>query len=372
MNTLKNDSIYIISTSLNLGGSEIQAVRLANYLSKTGKNVEFISLKQGGILKENLEKNINLKEYNLYSKSKNKIFPKLRSFIWFLRAAVRSRVNFGDRKATVVSFLFHASFFGFLLTFKKSNLRHIVSVRSDRFTARKSKSLILREIIMRIVTNDSYHVVFNSAVSYRKYLKKFKLINKSSVILNISESGMIKIEEKKFNKKSIRGLYVGRLDELKNIDSLIKSFQFIDNKNITLDIYGQGALKNSLDDLIKNNNLSDKIYLKCLYKNIIYQSKDYDFLILTSFHEGYPNVIIEAMKNYLFVISTNVGDVSNLIDEKTGILINGFDPLSIAEAINKFESLSQDYIFKILENAKKKVEHKTNLDTISKSWLEIV
>ena len=37
MNTLNNDTIFIISTSLNLGGSEIQAVRLANYLSKTGK-----------------------------------------------------------------------------------------------------------------------------------------------------------------------------------------------------------------------------------------------------------------------------------------------------------------------------------------------
>ena len=371
MNTLNNDTIFIISTSLNLGGSEIQAVRLANYLSKTGKNVQFISLKQGE-LKENLEKNINLKEYNLYSKSNSKIFPKLRSLLWFLRAAIRSRVNFGNRKATVVSFLFHASLFGFLITFKKPNLKHIVSVRSDRFTARKSKSLILREIIMRIATKYSHHVVFNSSVSHKKYVKKFKLINKSSVILNISESGVVKKEEKNFNKKSIRGLYVGRLDELKNIDSLIKSFQFIDNKNITLDIYGQGDLKNFLDELIKNNNLNDKIYLKGLYQNIISQSKNYDFLILTSFHEGYPNVIIEAMKNYLFVISTDVGDVSNLIDEKTGILINGFDPPSIAEAINKFDSLSQDYIFKILNNAKEKVEYKTDLDIISKSWLEII
>ena len=73
MNTLNNDTIFIISTSLNLGGSEIQAVRLANYLSKTGKNVQFISLKQGGILKENLEKNINLKEYN-YIQNQFKIF----------------------------------------------------------------------------------------------------------------------------------------------------------------------------------------------------------------------------------------------------------------------------------------------------------
>ena len=83
MNTLNNDTIFIISTSLNLGGSEIQAVRLAN----------------------------------LYSKSNSKIFPKLRSLLWFLRVAIRSRVNFGNRKATVVSFLFHASLFGFLITF---------------------------------------------------------------------------------------------------------------------------------------------------------------------------------------------------------------------------------------------------------------
>ena len=41
------------------------------------------------------------------------------------------------------------------------------------------------------------------------------------------------------------------------------------------------------------------------------------------------------------------------------------------EAINKFDSLSQDYILK-LNNAKEKVEYKTDLDIISKSWLEII
>ena len=77
MDISKNSEIIVIATSLNLGGSEKQAVKLANNLIRNGKNVHFISLKEGGTLKENLDKKISVTEYNLYAKSKEKYFPKL-------------------------------------------------------------------------------------------------------------------------------------------------------------------------------------------------------------------------------------------------------------------------------------------------------
>ena len=68
-----------------------------------------------------------------------------------------------------------------------------------------------------------------------------------------------------------------------------------------------------LKKLIEDKNLENFVSLKGIVKNIIEHSEDYNFLILRPFMR-YPNVIFEAMKNYLFVITTDVGDVKNLLD----------------------------------------------------------
>ena len=44
-----NNSVLIICTSLNMGGSEKQAVWLANKLIEENKKVYFVSLKDAGI-----------------------------------------------------------------------------------------------------------------------------------------------------------------------------------------------------------------------------------------------------------------------------------------------------------------------------------
>ena len=74
MDINKNTEIILIATSLNLGGSEKQAVKLANNLNDMEKNVHFISLKVGGTLKENLDKEISVTEYNLYLNLKRNTF----------------------------------------------------------------------------------------------------------------------------------------------------------------------------------------------------------------------------------------------------------------------------------------------------------
>tara|TARA_B100002019_G_scaffold178781_2_gene154389 strand:- start:1955 stop:3073 length:1119 start_codon:yes stop_codon:yes gene_type:complete len=368
----KKTEIIVIATSLNLGGSEKQAVKLANNLYKEGKNVHFISLKKGGALKENLDEKISVIEYNLYAKSKKKYFPKVRSIIWFFLAAFRVRKEIKNYNIVVISYLFHASLFGYILSFGSKNLKHITSIRSDRFSGRKSRSLYLRELVMKLIVKSSSYVVFNSQISYKKYSTKFKITHKSKVINNFSDDGVIKLDKKEIEPRIYKGIFVGRLDELKNIDSLIISFAQFRNINISLDIYGDGSQFGYLQKLIEDNNLENTVSLKGIVKNIIENSEDYNFLILTSFHEGFPNVIFEAMKNYLFVITTDVGDVKELIRSDTGIIINGFSKNDIATALHSYIAIPYDQKLNIIKEAKKIVEQKTDFNSIIKSWLEIV
>jgi teichuronic acid biosynthesis glycosyltransferase TuaC len=60
-----------------------------------------------------------------------------------------------------------------------------------------------------------------------------------------------------------------------------------------------------------------------------------DAVILTSFHEGSPNVIKEAMACNCPVVSTDVGDVKYIFGDTAGYFLGTFNPNDFAEAINQ-------------------------------------
>ena len=58
-----------------------------------------------------------------------------------------------------------------------------------------------------------------------------------------------------------------------------------------------------------------------------------DLVLLTSFWEGSPNVIKEAMACNVPIVSTDVGDVKEVIGKTEGCYITSFDPEDVAEKI---------------------------------------
>jgi teichuronic acid biosynthesis glycosyltransferase TuaC len=60
-----------------------------------------------------------------------------------------------------------------------------------------------------------------------------------------------------------------------------------------------------------------------------------DCLILTSLREGSPQIIKEAMACNVPIVSTNVGDVKNVIGKTDGCYISSYDPKDVANNINK-------------------------------------
>jgi teichuronic acid biosynthesis glycosyltransferase TuaC len=58
-----------------------------------------------------------------------------------------------------------------------------------------------------------------------------------------------------------------------------------------------------------------------------------DVLLLTSFWEGSPNVIKEAMACGLPIVSTDVGDVREVIGDTEGCFVTGYDPDEVADKL---------------------------------------
>lgn len=114
------------------------------------------------------------------------------------------------------------------------------------------------------------------------------------------------------------------------------------NKNnkiilVTYDISRMEKNYKLLDEAIKYLN-DESVKVKNVYN--ISQEKlmlDYnkcDVLVLTSLHEGSPNVIKEAMACNCPIVSTNVGDVEWLLDDIDGCYITSFDFIDVANKVN--------------------------------------
>lgn len=83
---------------------------------------------------------------------------------------------------------------------------------------------------------------------------------------------------------------------------------------------------------------SPKVELITLYdKNqteLVNYYNSADLLVLTSYHEGSPNVIKEAMSCNCPIVSTDVGDVRWIMGDTEGCYLTSFDPKDVAEKIS--------------------------------------
>ena len=91
--------------------------------------------------------------------------------------------------------------------------------------------------------------------------------------------------------------------------------------------------KESIDLLKENIKIN---YLKNIRREDVYLHYNAaDVLLLTSIHEGSPNAIKEAMACGCSIVSTDVGDVKEIIKNTKGCFIADFNKFDIADKISK-------------------------------------
>jgi glycosyltransferase involved in cell wall biosynthesis len=132
--------------------------------------------------------------------------------------------------------------------------------------------------------------------------------------------------------------YIGRFSEEKGIQSFIKCIPEVVkfNNDVNFLIGGDGPLRDIIEKYLKTSNINDKAIVTgwISYYDLPKYLNDLKLIVLPSFTEGLPNIMLEAMACGTPVLATPVGAIPDYIkDGNTGFLMENNSPECIAKNI---------------------------------------
>lgn len=142
--------------------------------------------------------------------------------------------------------------------------------------------------------------------------------------------------------------FIGNLKRDKGVIELLEGFAQIADNNPELHLVyaGNGSMMSFLKEHAKKLNISHKIkFLGNINHDDVPQWLGHaKALVLPSYHEGVPNVLLEAMACGKPIIATNVGGIPEIIDEKyCGILIPKHNKQAVSDAITNIMGIPWDH-----------------------------
>lgn len=130
-------------------------------------------------------------------------------------------------------------------------------------------------------------------------------------------------------------LAVGRLTAQKGYPDLLAAFARVRQQEpaAVLLIAGAGDARPALETRLAELGLEGNVRLLGLRDDVPALLSAADLFVSASHWEGMPVAVLEAMGAGLPVVATNVGDVSQVVTEGTGILVPAQEPERLADAI---------------------------------------
>ncbi len=129
--------------------------------------------------------------------------------------------------------------------------------------------------------------------------------------------------------------YVGRLDRIKNVESLIRGFAKVTSRSadqLSLIIVGDGPDRRRLEDLARN--LGVNATFKGFVNDVVNELSEIDVFVLPSLSEGCPLSLFEAMASGKAIIASNIPSIREIVrHHKEAILIDPHDADELSQAI---------------------------------------
>lgn len=273
-----------------------------------------------------IEEKSNFKEYGKRNSSKiKKIFSYVKEVFNINRKnrydycyTIFSLSTFGSLKTLFVILAYSLSGYG----------QVVLHIHRGDFEVFYSKN-ILNAFISKLIFKMTDKLIVLSENQKKEFSKYFQKENIYVVENSLSE-------EYAFNKNNIGSnhyIYISNYIKEKGIFELLEVFKNYDDKY--LECFGgfvnnENVIKKYQNENIKINNFING-------KEKFQKINKADALILPSWNEGQPTVILEALMVGTIVLTTKVGLIAELLGEDYPFYFKPRDAQSLKECIEKFE-----------------------------------
>lgn len=223
----------------------------------------------------------------------------------------------------------------------------VVTVRNNpRFDTDSDRQRKRRDLIAAKVEG-----VFLQTASQLDYFDK-RIKEKCFIVPNPISDEILR-QDYEYHCEIKKIVTIGRLEEQKNHALLIKAFANVCKKfsGLKLDIYGEGSIRESLQNVICDMKLNDSITLCGKTSNVSETLSQYDLFVMSSDYEGMPNALMEAMGVGIPCISTDcpTGPEELLNNGEYGVLV----PMKDQNAMENALSYAVTHVEEIQEMGKR-------------------
>lgn len=329
---MKKVKVLQLIDSLSVGGAEVLAVNIANALSKEKSIASYLcTTREEGLLKEKID--LVSSKYLFLKRKKTLDIKAFRQLISFCR---REKIE-----------IIHAHTNSFFMAFIVRLFYTKIKIVWHNHTGNNINLKGLKLYILKIISFN-----FETIINVNKPLNIWstnELNSKKSIFLNnfpffkkVKNQTLLKGEQGK------RIVCLAAFRPEKDHLNLLKAFQLIANENRGWTLHLVGEPKNdsysdSIYNFIKNHDLENKVFVYGVcsdIKNILEQAT---IGVLSSKNEGLPVSLLEYGLASLPVVTTDVGECSQIINKINPLfLVPKSDSIALFEALNKIIQLTAD------------------------------
>lgn len=317
-------------TSLELGGAEKLLTELIPAQISLGHEVELLILcDKNAVFMDNFKlKNIpvHVSKYNSIKTWKNMFQIK--------KYAKKGKFDI------VHSHLTHAQYWTSLAT--RIDFSKRIYLTTEHSTSNNRRQKFIFKIIDRFIYKPYKKIVSISPATEKELTnwiggnkKRFEVIENGVDLSRFSQGEKLDLSSYGLNSDDKIIIMISRFHKAKDQDTVIKSLEFLP-KIYKLVLVGDGERREELENLVKEKNLSSRVFFLGIRKDIPNLLKTAYISVQSSIFEGFGITALESMSAGVPTIATDVPGLSTIVKDG-GILFPVGDYKGLAKIIFSLE-----------------------------------
>lgn len=318
-------------SDLSKGGAQGVFVSVVNYLYNKGYDLDIVVQNLiDPVYKDKINTKINITNLNV--KSTKKIIAPLVKYV--NENDVTNALVFSPEIAVTLLWARTLTNKQFSIIARCINTLSYEYGRSSSFFRKYVTHWCIKKFYYKVdhLISQSKTMADDLIANYNFSSEKISIINNA-----LATKFEMELAKSNYQEKENYILYVGRLEKQKGLFMLIDAFSKLNDNSVNLLLAGSGNEKEALLKYAKDNEVFDRVNFLDYTSNIENLYKKAKITVLSSYYEGFPNVLVESIACGTPIVSYDLPSGPNeiVVDDVNGYLAKYLDVDDLSKQIDR-------------------------------------